>query len=229
MKTRCLIVDDEPLAIEVIENHCGQFENLEVTATCRNAVRAFEILERERIDLVFLDIQMPKLTGIDLLKSLRHPPKVILTTAYVDYALEGFELDVVDYLVKPVSFRRFLKAVNKYFALAPVSSPETQTEKEFIFVKADRKNHKVLFSEIQYVESVKDYIKIHTTDKNLLVKQTLASFEEELPPADFIRIHRSYIVNLKHITAYTAHDIEIGAAELPIGVSYKQKVFERLE
>ncbi len=234
MKTKCLIVDDEPLAIEVIENHISQLENLEVVATCRNAVRAFEILKSEKIDLLFLDIQMPKLTGIDFLKTIKNPPKVIFTTAYIDYALEGYELDVVDYLVKPVSFQRFLKAINKYFAVASPSSneppkPKEASEKDFIFVKADRKNHKVLFSEIRYIESIKDYIKIHTSGKKLLIKQTLTAFEIELPAKDFLRIHRSYIVNLNHITAYTAQDIEIGSVELPIGISYRQKVFERLD
>lgn len=233
MKTKCLIVDDEPLAIEVIENHISQFENLEVAATCRNAVKAFEILETQDIDLIFLDIQMPKLTGIDFLKSIKNPPKVILTTAYIDYALEGYELDVIDYLVKPISFQRFLKAINKYFAIASVKDSskidkETKSEKDFTFVKADRKNHKVLFSEIIYVESIKDYIKIHAINKKLVVKQTLSSFENELPAEDFIRIHRSFIVNLNYITAYTAHDIEINSIELPIGISYKQKVFEKL-
>ena len=235
MKTRCLIVDDEPLAIEVIESHISQFENLEVVATCRNAIRAFEILEKEDVDLVFLDIQMPKLTGIDFLKSVKNPPKVIFTTAYIDYALESYELDVVDYLVKPVSFQRFLKAVNKYFAIANPpgirsKTPESVTsgEKDFVFVKADRKNHRVLYSEIRYIESVKDYIKIHMKDRRLTVKNTLTSFEKRLPTTNFIRIHRSYIVNLDFVTAYTAHDIEIGSTEIPIGISYKQKVFERL-
>lgn len=236
MKTKCLIVDDEPLAIEVIENHISQFENLEVAATCRNAIKAFEILETKKIDLLFLDIQMPKLTGIDFLKSIKNPPKVIFTTAYIDYALEGFELDVLDYLVKPISFQRFLKALNKYFEIANPKAKSNKTteqnsniEKDFIFVKADRKNHKILFSEILYIESIKDYIKIHTPDKKLLVKHTLSSFEDELPNNCFIRIHRSFIVNLNHITAYTAHDIEIESVEVPIGISYKQKVFERLE
>jgi len=235
MKTKCLIVDDEPLAIEVIENHIDQLEDLEVVATARNAIKAFEILEREDIDLVFLDIQMPKLTGIDFLKSIKNPPKVIFTTAYIDYALESYELDVVDYLVKPVSFQRFLKAVNKYSAFTKPQTAQTisssssvSSEKDFLFVKADRKNHKVGFSEIRYVESVKDYIKIHLKDKRLTVKNTLTSFEEDLPTSDFLRIHRSYIVNLNFITAFTTHDIEINSIEIPIGISYKQKVFERL-
>ncbi len=236
MKTKCLIVDDEPLAIEVIENHISQFDNLEVVATSRNAIKAFEILENEDIDLLFLDIQMPKLTGIDFLKSINNPPKVIFTTAYIDYALEGYELDVLDYLVKPISFQRFLKAINKYFALAKsdvktntVSKQISENQKDFIFVQADRKKHKVLFSEIMYVESVKDYIKIHTKEKRLIVKNTLTAFEDELPANNFIRVHRSYIINLEFITAYTSHDIEIDSLEIPIGISYKQKVFERLD
>ncbi|MEZ5345347.1 MAG: LytTR family DNA-binding domain-containing protein [Pyrinomonadaceae bacterium] len=235
MKTKCLIVDDEPLAIEVLENHISQLESLEVAATCRNAITAFEILETRNIDLLFLDIQMPRLTGIDLLRSIKDPPKVIFTTAYIDHALEGFELDVLDYLVKPISFKRFLKAIRKYFNTANLTGRSSEiikhesTEiKDHIFVKSDRKNHKILFSDILYIESVKDYIKIHTNSGSLVVKHTLSSFEEELPEDFFIRIHRSYIVNLKHITAYTAHDIEIDSEEIPIGISYKQKVFEKL-
>lgn len=160
---------------------------------------------------------------------------MIFTTAYIDYALEGFELDVLDYLVKPISFQRFLKAINKYFATANPTAKSNKTieqksdiEKDFIFVKADRKNHKVLFSEILYIESVKDYIKIHTQGKRLVVKHTLTSFEDELPKDYFIRIHRSFIVNLNYITAYTAHGIEINSIEIPIRISYKQKVFEKL-
>lgn len=234
MKTRCLIVDDEPLAIEVIENHISQFDNLEVAAKCRNAIKAFEVLEKEKIDLLFLDIQMPKLTGIDFLKSINNPPKVIFTTAYIDFALEGYELDVIDYLVKPISFQRFLKAINKYLEIAkPISNTAAKTkegasnERDYLFVKADRKNHKVSFSEILYAESVKDYVKIHTVDKRLTTKNTMTDFEMQLPD-NFLRVHRSYVINLDFITAYTANDIEIDSIEIPIGVSYKQKVFERL-
>ncbi len=236
MKTKCLIVDDEPLAVEIIESHISQLENMEVVSTCRNAIKAFEILEREQIDLVFLDIQMPKLTGIDFLKTISNPPKVIFTTAYIDYALEGYELDVIDYLVKPISFERFLKAINKYFAVANpvtrnanITEQKTIDEKDFIFVRSERKNHKILFSEILFVESVKDYIKIHTKNSRIVVKNTLISFEQGLPTKNFIRVHRSYLVNLDFITAYTAHDVEINAVEIPIGISYKQMVFERLK
>ncbi len=236
MKTKCLIVDDEPLAIEVVENHIGQFENLEITATCRNAIKAFEILEETQIDLMFLDIQMPKLTGIDFLKSLKNPPQVIFTTAYIDFALEGFELDVLDYLVKPISFQRFLKAIDKYFLIQNKAVESTRfnestksPEKDFIFVKSDRKNHKIQFSEILYVESIKDYIKIYTINKRVIVKNTLKAFASALPIKNFIRIHRSYLINLDFVTAYTANDIEIGTTEIPIGISYKQKVFERLD
>jgi DNA-binding LytR/AlgR family response regulator len=236
MKTRCLIVDDEPLAIEVIENHIGQFENMEIVATCRNAIQALEILEKVQIDLIFLDIQMPKLTGIDFLKAINNPPKVIFTTAYIDHAIEGYELDVVDYLIKPISFQRFIKAINKYFERTnsePRSGHHLRqndvSEKDYIFVKSERKKHKLLFSDIRYIESIKDYIKIYSKEKRLIVKHSLTSFEDELPAGKFLRIHRSYIVNLDFITAYTAYDIEINSVELPIGISYKQKVFEILE
>ncbi|TMM58315.1 response regulator transcription factor [Maribacter algarum] len=234
MTTKCIIVDDEPLGIEVIENYLIQLDGYEIKARCKNAIEAFSILEKHEIDLMFLDIQMPKLTGIEFLKSLKHPPQVILTTAYIDYAVESYELDILDYLVKPISFERFLKSITKY---AKQNSGSQQTisatttiknVQDYIYVRADKKKYKILFANILYIESVKDYVKIHLINKRLMVKTTLIDFEQQLPSESFLRIHRSYVVNLNHITAHTLKDVEIGEIEIPIGVSYKQSVFEKL-
>lgn len=233
MNTRCLIVDDEPLAIEIIENHLNQLDDFTIVRRCKNAIEAFQVLEKEPIDLMFLDIQMPKITGIDFLKSLKHQPKVIFTTAYIDYALEGYELDVVDYLVKPISFERFFKAINKYKNQKStqdisVTSPETAAQ-DYIYVKANKKRHRLVFDSILYVESIKDYVRIHLKDKSLIIKTTLTHFESQLPKDSFLRIHRSYIINLNKVSAHTHNDIELAEIEIPIGNSYKQKVFELLK
>jgi len=235
MMIKCIIVDDEPLAIEVIENYLEQLDGYEIVARCKNAIQAFSVLEKEIVDLMFLDIQMPKLTGIDFLKSLKNPPQIILTTAYIDYAVEGYELDILDYLVKPISFERFFKSINKYTKRSnPNQHKElphiTKSEKQdYIFIKANKKNHKIYFSNILYVESIKDYVKIHFVDSRLVVKTTLSDFEGRLPDETFLRIHRSYVVNLDHITAHTLKDVEIDKIEIPIGVSYKQQVLNRLQ
>ena len=232
---RCLIVDDEPLAIEIIENYLNRLDDYTIVAKCQNALQAFKVLEEEAVDLLFLDIQMPQLTGIEFLRSLNKQPQVIFTTAYIDYAVESYELDVLDYLVKPISFERFFKAITKYSkksninAIQEKTSQVSATEKDYIYVKENKKNYKVLFRDILYVESIKDYLRIHTINKKIVVKSTLSDFELALPQNQFLRTHRSYIVNIYHITAHTSKDIEIGKIEIPIGVSYKQIVYEILK
>lgn len=231
MKTRCLIVDDEPLAIELVQRHVEQVEGLEVAGTCQNALEAFEFLKRESVDLLFLDIQMPLLTGIEFLRSLQHPPKVIFTTAYREYAVEGYELDIVDYLLKPISFNRFFKAINKYFALAEGSRshslpPPIPTE-QFLYIKSNKRTFKVRVGDILYVESLKDYIKVHLADKRIVTKEKISDFEGRLPD-HFLRVHRSFIVNLSRITAFSSSDIEVEGSQIPIGVSYKQTVADKL-
>jgi DNA-binding LytR/AlgR family response regulator len=232
VKVQCIIIDDEPLARALIEAHIDKIPNLEVIANCVNALEGFEVLKSRQVDLIFLDIQMPLLTGIEFLKSLSNPPKVIFTTAYREYAIESYELEVVDYLLKPISFDRFFKAINKYFKT--VDSQEKKevevSEKDsgFMYVNANKKHHKVLFSEILYAESLKDYIQIHTKEATIVTKDKISDFEKKLPKC-FLRIHRSYIVNKDKITAYTSHDIEIGKLEIPIGVSYKKQVIENLK
>ncbi|MGB0525326.1 MAG: LytR/AlgR family response regulator transcription factor [Flammeovirgaceae bacterium] len=235
MKTQCLIVDDEPLAIELLETHLALLDQLELVASCTNAIQAMEVIQHQHVDLLFLDIQMPMLTGIEFLKSLKNPPKVIFTTAYRDYALEGYELDVVDYLLKPISFDRFFKAVTKYQQLASTVSSQVLTtesvkplEKDYFYVKINKKHHKVRFHEVLYIESIKDYIKIHLEDGELLVKEKISEIESQLPDQLFLRIHRSFIVNVEKVSAFTAHDVEIGKMEIPIGISYKQVALKAL-
>lgn len=234
-KIRCLVVDDEPLAIRLLENHIQQFPQLELVASSWNAIEAFDVLKKEAIDLIFLDIQMPGLSGIDFLKSLNNPPAVIFTTAYREYAVESYELDVIDYLLKPVTMDRFFRSINKYLDRQTSSStptaphsPSTPTEEDHIFVNTNRKYVKILFDEVTYVESLKDYVRIHTTEQSITTKDKISEFEKKLPDY-FLRVHRSFIVNTGKISAYTAYDIEIGKKEIPIGISYKQVVMNYLQ
>jgi DNA-binding LytR/AlgR family response regulator len=235
MNAKCLIIDDEPLAIEVIQNYIEKVGNIDVVCTCSCATDAFSILQKKQIDLLFLDIQMPGLTGIEFLRTLRNPPKVILVTAYREFALEGYELDIIDYLLKPVSFERFLKAVNKYFEmsnnndLVVVNHTSSESEESYIYIKSNKKVFKILLKHIQYVESLKDYIKVYIENrKPIVAKQTLQSIEAMLPAKKFLRIHRSYIVSIDLITGFTATAIELNDIELPIGRNYKQQVFSQL-
>lgn len=233
MKTHCLVVDDEPLAIEVLASHIAKIESFELTATCGNALEAFNILSKKKIDLVFLDIQMPGMKGTDFLKQIRNAPKVIFTTAYREYALESYELDVVDYILKPISFERFFKAVNKYLQTNnnPITLHNESTDnigKSYIYVKANKKVHKIMLSDILYIESMKDYISVHTATRTITAKHTITALEDKLPDKEFLRVHRSYIVSISHITGITATSIDVGNKELPIGRNYKQQVFKAL-
>ncbi|GAB3535075.1 LytTR family DNA-binding domain-containing protein [Pontibacter brevis] len=243
-----MIVDDEPLALDVLETFINRLDSLELVCRCHNAVEAYDCLQNEHIDLIFLDIQMPKLTGIDFLKSLAHPPKVIFTTAYRDYAVEGFELNVVDYLLKPIAFERFLKAVSKVSAadypapVAPAVSPAsvpkpTHTpavtssadyKEAFIYLKAEKKMVKVMLSDILYIESLKDYIRVKTEAKEIISYQKISFLEEKLPTGKFLRIHRSFIVALDKIQAFSASAVDIGKSEIPIGRFYKNEVLQIL-
>lgn len=221
MVCRCIIVDDEPPAIKVLTKYIEAVPQLEICGICKNGFEVLNLLATEKVDLIFLDIQMPKLYGTQLLKILSHPPKVIFTTAHKDFAIEAFELDAVDYLLKPISFERFLKAINKVFSInSPLPDPPVSAI-SFLYFRADRKMVKVFLKEILYLESFRDYVIIHIDkDRELRVKLTLNHVEEMLPENQFIRIHRSYIVSLRKITAFTKTDVEIGRKELPIGKSY---------
>ncbi len=227
---KCIIVDDEPLAIEVIESYIDRLDDFEIVAKCSNALKAFEILQKQAVDVIFLDIQMPKLTGIEFLKSLQHPPQVIFTTAYRDYAIESYELDIVDYLLKPISFDRFLKAIgklykeNKIIPIAPATIQSTDNEDAYIYLKVDKKMVKILLQDILYIESLKDYVRIRTTGKTVVTHQKISYLEERLPQECFIRIHRSYIVSLSKVESYSSTTIEVPTQELPIGRNYKHQV-----
>lgn len=235
MKLQCLLVDDEPPALEVLEAHIREVAHLELVATCDNALQAFGVLQERAIDLMFLDIKMPKMLGTDFLRSLRHPPKVIFTTAYREYAYDGFELDAVDYLLKPVSLERFLKAVAKASTsktTAATGSPEAAypvNPEAFLYFRIDRKMVKVVLRDILYVEGLKDYVKIHTAlGPPLVVKQTINGMEEKLSESNFLRIHRSFIVALDKIRTYSARHIEVADEELPIGRMFRERVEEVL-
>ena len=232
MKIKCLLVDDEPLAISLLQNHISKLDYLEVVGTCPNALKAAEVLRTTPVDLLFLDIKMPQITGIDFLKTLRNPPAVIFTTAYREYALESYELDIVDYLLKPITFDRFFKATDRYLRIsAPVNIKViTPSQEDFIYIKNGSKFNKINIDSILYIESVKDYIVIHQKENvNLTAKYKISDIEIELQDKNFLRIHRSFIINLKNITAFTAYDVEFGTIEIPIGASYKEYAFKILK
>lgn len=235
MKTRCLIVDDEPLARDLLRNHLEKLESFEIVAECCNAMKALQALQKFKVDIMFMDVEMPQISGIDFLKALKNPPKVIITSAHSEYAINGFELDIVDFLLKPVKFERFLKAVNKLYQLReeeiPSAKSQSQTgrsEDDFIYVKENKKMVRVYLNEILYIEGLSEYVQIHTEDKKLVTKTSMTNMEEKLPSPDFMRIHKSYIVSLSKIEAFTATTIDVPAKELPIGRSYKNSVFETL-
>lgn len=236
-KIKCLIVDDEPPAIDVLAKYIEAVSDLELSGSCSNAVEALGTLQHNQVDLLFLDIQMPHLLGTDFVRTLKNPPKIIFTTAYRKFALEGFELDAVDYLLKPISFERFLKGVNKVLQTSislsnpvfPFSNSEKQHLENFLYFRTDRKMVKVFLSEILYVESLKDYIKVITTTKQIITKQAISALEELLPPDQFLRIHRSYLVSIGKIDSFTADDIQIGKKELPIGRMYHHEVNKALK
>ena len=228
MKLKCLLVDDEPPALQILASYVGSLDNLELTGKCFNAFEAMQVLQRTPVDIIFLDIHMPRLLGTEFIRTLRNPPKVIFTTAHKDYALEGFELDAVDYLLKPFSLERFIRAINKIVDGGLANEEEKvipAAGEAFLYFRVDRKMVKVGLDEIMYIESLKDYIRIvRAGQAPLLVKQSISVAEEMLPGNLFVRIHRSYIVSLKKVTAYTQHDVEIGGVEIPIGKLYRERI-----
>lgn len=231
MKVKCLIVDDEPLAIRLIEKHIAKIEALEVVATCQTALKAFEILSTQPIDLLFLDIKMPDMTGIEFLRNIKNPPKTILTTAYRDYAIESYDLRVMDYLLKPITFERFFKAIDKFLeeTTKPILKVNNPTANEYIFIKSGIKNHKILLNDILFIESLKDYIRISLGNRSITTKYKISDIELELDATTFLRIHRSFIINTTKITAFSLNEIEIQGKELPIGASYRNTVLSYLE
>lgn len=228
---RCLVIDDEPPAREIIRRYIEQVPTLKLAGECGNAMQALAILQQESVDLMFLDIRMPQLNGNDFLKTLKNPPGVIFTTAYPEYALEGYELDAVDYLVKPIQFDRFLKAVNKvhHHSVARTEPPAEEKKTEsFVYFRADRKMVKVMLQDILYIESMKDYVKVFTVHGVIITKQSISSVEAMLPEKDFIRSHRSFIVSLRHIKSFTSELIGIENTEIPIGKLFRNEVMKTL-
>jgi len=234
MKTKCVIIDDEPIAREIIRDYISKFNELEIIAEFKNPIEAISFLNESNTDLLFLDINMPEISGINFARSLSNPPAIIFTTAYREFAADGFELQAIDYLVKPIPFDRFLKAVNHYFKLhtksVEMTTPEPPggSEEEFIFLKDSKKTHKVFLTDIKYIESDGDYIRFYLQSRKIMVRGSLSSMEVSLPPAIFLRIHNSYIINLKKVNAITLHSVEIDGTELPISRSHKEKVLKIL-
>lgn len=236
---QCLIIDDEPLARKLVSGHVSRLPGWTIVGSCKNALEAYEMLMSHKIDVIFLDINMPVVSGTDFYRSLKDPPLLVFTTAYPDYAVEGFELDAVDYLVKPIAFDRLLKAADRIQARLQADavdfSPQNATpvsalaSSDFIFIKHFSKLVKVKFDDLLYIEAQKDFVRFVTKDEEMLAGMTMKQAEEQLPEHRFLRIHRSYIVSISAITAMFGNTIELGKLQFPIGANFKDSVLERLK
>src|SRR6185503_6432303 len=235
MKLRCLLIDDEPPALKILASYISNMNGMEIVGQCKNALEALDVLNQHTVDVIFLDIKMPKLLGTEFLKNLSHPPKVIFVTAYRDYAVEGYELDAVDYLVKPVSFERFFKAITKLNRVIDKAAITTTVEyksnpEAFVYLKVDKDMKKIFVNDIIYIESWKDYVKLFLGNgKSILVKQSISAMENLLSEHKFMRVHRSYMVSLNKISGYNGLSVQLDTKEIPIGRLYKQVVMERLQ
>jgi DNA-binding LytR/AlgR family response regulator len=232
-KVQCLIVDDEPVAREILENHLARIGALNVVGSCKNAIEAFNYINSENIDLIFLDINMPEITGLSFARSINKNIKIIFTTAYREYAVDGFNLQAVDYLLKPISFERLLQSIDKYLGenmrtQLPQETEIVQEKHDCFFVRSDRKMIKIPFNEILFIESLADYIKIHLLEKAVVTRETISSIEAKLPKNNFIRVHRSFIVALSAIDSFTNELVEIRKKQIPVSRSYRKTVLERL-
>lgn len=223
---KCIIIEDEKLAQNVIQSHLEKINQLELVATCNNALEATAVLNKFQVDLIFLDIQLPGMNGLNFLRTLQNPPLVILTTAYADYAIESYEFNVIDYLLKPISFERFSKAINKLIEGKLLTKTNSNTSSDHIYIKSSGKFFKVNFSDIIYIEGMKDYVKICTADANLVTLQTMNEMEKLLPADKFIRVHKSYIVSLARIKSIFGNNIETLKQTIPIGINYKERVMQ---
>lgn len=235
-KIRCLIVDDEPPAVELLDSYCSMIDQLRVVGMSHSALNAFELLKEHEIDLLFLDIQMPVLNGLDFIKALKNPPAIILTTAYREYALDGYDLDIIDYLLKPIAFDRFLKAIDRYQSrlATPATDAVVQTiverdQPKHIFFNVNRTYHKVQLDDILYIESLKDYVCVHTSTSRLVVKGNLGSMMKKLPAKQFVRIHRSYAVATQHVQTFNQTEVDVKGKLIPIGPSYREGLLEKLK
>jgi len=225
-KYRCIIVDDEPIAIRVIKSHLVNFSEFEVVAECNNAIEAMQVLRTQKIDLLFLDIEMPVLTGLEMIKTLAHIPAIIFTTAHRHYAVDAFNVNAQDYLLKPVSLERFAQSINRFLDLQKYgesTQPESLPD-GWIQLKVDKKNLKVNFSDILYVESMADYVIVHVNEKKLVIKDRISQLEEKLPVSSFLRVHRGYIVNIQKVSAWYGNTLEIDEVKIPVGRNYKKQV-----
>lgn len=229
MDLKAIIVDDEPLAIAVIEGYLSRIPGVDIVATFNDGLPAFEFLQDNPVDVMFLDVEMPKLTGIELVRCLHNPPVVIITSANRDYAIEGFELNVADYILKPVTFERLLKAFSKAKELLSKRGYDDSKESEYLIFKESKKNVRIKQDDILYIESIKDYIKVVTTNRTVITKQSIGSVEEMLDKDRFIRVHRSFIVALNHVDTFSSTSLEIGSIEIPIGRLYRDGVIKILE
>lgn len=232
-KFNCLIVEDEPLAAEVLQDYISQIPFLECNAVCRDGIYAMEVLQKKKIDVLFLDIHLPKIKGLDFLKTLKTPPQVIITTAYRDYALDGYDLNVVDYLLKPINFNRFITAVNKLKNetgrnIAASVSVQEPTEQPYLLININKKRIKIFQNDILFIESKKEYVSIVTLQQKYLTKFTLTEMELQLQKKNFLRIHRSFIVATGKINAFNAVSVEVSSHKLPVGRSYKEIVHAAL-
>ena len=228
---KCIIIEDEPLAQNVLKKYIGENPSLELVAICNDALEAQSVLIQENIDLIFLDINLPKLSGINFIKTLVHSPLIIFTTAYPEFAVEGFELNAIDYLLKPFSFERFLKAVNK--ALEKLNASPTQNSNEneisFIFLKADKKIHRVELETIHYIEAIGDYMKVVTDSGQLVVNETMKKLQEELPVKSFMRVHKSFIISRNKIKYIEGNYIQVEDKSIPIGATYRNEVLTSID
>jgi DNA-binding LytR/AlgR family response regulator len=231
-KIRCLLVDDEPPALEVLRTYIATLPVLEIVGECPHAIAAFQFLQHDTADLIFIDVNMPQLSGIDFLKTIPHPPKTIFTTAHREYAVEGFELGAVDYLLKPYSLDRFLKAVYRALNMEQKDTSKeefrTSSQNRFLYVRANRKMVKIMVDDILYIESLKDYLRIFLANGQVITKQTITAIEAMLPAQEFMRVHRSFIVAEKKISAFDQRSLFIGKTELPVGPLYKHVILKRL-
>jgi DNA-binding LytR/AlgR family response regulator len=230
MKLNCLIVDDEPVARKGIAEYVNEIEYLNLVGQCENSLKAGTYLAQQPVDLIYLDIHMPKLSGIEFLKTLRDPPLIILTTAYSDYAVEGYALDIVDYLVKPIAFERFLKATQKALEITRLRKIVSGKAREvdYFFIKCDNKYEKVFYDEVLFIEALQNYVVIHTRDRKMITYITLTGLEQQLPPDLFLKVHKSYIVGITHVRALDANEILIGNDRIPISRALKESVVSRI-
>jgi DNA-binding LytR/AlgR family response regulator len=229
---RCLIIDDEPLARQLLESYLQKIDELKLVKSCSHALEAFTLLQEKPVDLIFLDIEMPQVSGIELLRSLKNKPRVILTTAYRDYAFEAFDLDVVDYMLKPISFDRFLRGIGKIKQLKqydPVQETEvTDFQDAYVYLKENREMVKIFLKDILYIESLRDYVRVKTLDREVITYQKISYLEQKLPQNKFIRVHRSFMIAIDKVVAFTPTSVRVGITEIRIGRNYKNTALKLL-